>query len=427
MPTKRIAVHCAHDKMVSISKLQPNPRNPNQHPPEQIALLAQIIKEQGWRAPISVSTRSGLIVRGHGRLAAATLLELRTVPIDYQDYFSDELEWADLLADNRIAELAEMDLDGVRDILRELDGAIADMDITGFEADAFSKIMESGSVDEKEKTPPLKIEKTTSLAGLAPTDEEMEILRGRTVLVEYSGGKDSTASMLWCKHFLPDSEIVLLYVEMGADFPGMLDYIRDTSELLGLELRILRSPKNMYVEFWREGVWPQFRFPYCHKILHAALDKEVSRHDANSTVVVRGGRISEKVATGIASESRWLDINKQKAYKYFQPLYFSDKDTAGTIIEDAGVALWEGYGNGLQRTACTICPGQKPIAYWVIKNKYPDVWTDLIRMEIRLGPGSWSRGYNEHGKPHSFEEMAEFGRIEEGKSDGKKASSDSAK
>ncbi len=67
-------VKCAHDEMVPLEEIIPNPRNPNQHPDQQIELLAKIIAAQGWRAPITVSTRSGFIVRGHGRFAAAKLL-----------------------------------------------------------------------------------------------------------------------------------------------------------------------------------------------------------------------------------------------------------------------------------------------------------------------------------------------------------------
>lgn len=62
---------CAHDKIVPIKELRENPLNPNKHPDDQIRALAAIIKATGWRQPITVSTRSGLIVKGHGRLAAA--------------------------------------------------------------------------------------------------------------------------------------------------------------------------------------------------------------------------------------------------------------------------------------------------------------------------------------------------------------------
>ncbi len=135
-----VKVHCAHDRVVHRSELRPNPSNPNKHPAAQIALLAKIIGAQGWRAPITVSNRSGLIVRGHGRLEAADLLRKTACPVDFQDYDSDAEEWADLLADNRIAELAELDLDMTADILKDLSTELPDLDITGFDAEAFGEM-----------------------------------------------------------------------------------------------------------------------------------------------------------------------------------------------------------------------------------------------------------------------------------------------
>ena len=66
-----IQVYCAHSRMVDIEAMVENPRNPNKHSDKQISLLAKIIKSQGWRNPIVVSNRSGFIVKGHCRLAAA--------------------------------------------------------------------------------------------------------------------------------------------------------------------------------------------------------------------------------------------------------------------------------------------------------------------------------------------------------------------
>ena len=42
-----VPVFCAHDAIVPIKDLRPNPKNPNQHPPEQIKLLASIIRATG--------------------------------------------------------------------------------------------------------------------------------------------------------------------------------------------------------------------------------------------------------------------------------------------------------------------------------------------------------------------------------------------
>ena len=128
---ENILVHCAYDELVDIAKLVPNPRNPNRHPDKQIELLAKIIKSQGWRAPITVSTRSGFIVRGHGRLAAAQKLGLTEVPVDWQDYATEAEEWADMIADNRIAELAELDETAVAELLINFDSAF-DQELTGY-------------------------------------------------------------------------------------------------------------------------------------------------------------------------------------------------------------------------------------------------------------------------------------------------------
>ena len=63
-----VPVFCAHDAIVPLKDLRPNPKNPNQHPPEQIKLLASIIRATGWRAPITVSKRSGLVTKGYGNV-----------------------------------------------------------------------------------------------------------------------------------------------------------------------------------------------------------------------------------------------------------------------------------------------------------------------------------------------------------------------
>ena len=101
-----VPVFCAHDDIISIEKAIPNPKNPNQHSTDQIARLAQVIEATGWRAPITISKRSGFIVKGHGRRLAAMERGWEYVPADYQDYASEAEEWADLIADNRLAELS---------------------------------------------------------------------------------------------------------------------------------------------------------------------------------------------------------------------------------------------------------------------------------------------------------------------------------
>ncbi len=110
----------------------PNPGNPNTHPPKQVALLAAIIKGQGWRKPITVSKRSGFVVTGHGRLEAAQSMQASVVPVEYQEYASEAEEYADLMADNRLAELSEMNTSALADMQQQMDTGEIPLEMSGY-------------------------------------------------------------------------------------------------------------------------------------------------------------------------------------------------------------------------------------------------------------------------------------------------------
>ena len=142
-----IKIYCAYDELIDVASVIPNPRNPNRHPEKQIKLLAKVIEARGWRVPITVSKRSGFIVRGHGRLQAALLLGCDVVPVDLQDYASEAEEWADMIADNRLAELSEIDQDILASLVAEMDGAI-DTSLLGYSDKAISEMLANFERDQ---------------------------------------------------------------------------------------------------------------------------------------------------------------------------------------------------------------------------------------------------------------------------------------
>lgn len=151
-----IPIHCAHTRLVDPAELKPNPVNPNRHSAHQIQLLASIIQEQGWRNAITVSKRSGLLVRGHGRLEAALLIGCEVVPVDEQDYATEAEELADLLADNRLAELAELDEGDLKSLLAKIQESDPsfDLELTGFAEDEIRKLFEAEDpAEEMENIP----------------------------------------------------------------------------------------------------------------------------------------------------------------------------------------------------------------------------------------------------------------------------------
>lgn len=116
--------------MVPITKLVPNPKNPNVHTADQIERIAQIIEFQGWRRPITVSNQSGFMTVGHGRLEAAKLRGWREVPVSYQDYENAAAEYADMVADNALAEWADLDRARINTDIIEF-GPDFDLDLLG--------------------------------------------------------------------------------------------------------------------------------------------------------------------------------------------------------------------------------------------------------------------------------------------------------
>ncbi len=130
-PPPKIAIHCQFSRMADPESLAPHPQNPKRHPPEQLRVFEKVIREQGIRRSIVVSKRSGYVVSGHGLLETLKRLGLKLVPVDDQDFPTEEAELAHMVADNKLPELGETAEAEVRKILRQLEGAGIDSEIAG--------------------------------------------------------------------------------------------------------------------------------------------------------------------------------------------------------------------------------------------------------------------------------------------------------
>ena len=97
-------------------------------------------------------------------MTAAEGLGYKEAPVDYQDYVDEAQEWADLIADNRIAELAVLNrpvatevLDyryyehiyHTKDLLGEMDIGTFDMELTGWDLPALADLMTEFHVPEE--------------------------------------------------------------------------------------------------------------------------------------------------------------------------------------------------------------------------------------------------------------------------------------
>ena len=123
-----------------IERLLPYIRNARTHSEAQIAQIAASIAEFGFTAPILAGS-DGVIVAGHGRLAAARKLGLASVPVVVLEHLTPTQRRALVIADNKIAENAGWDDELLRLELAELQEADFDLALTGFDADELLEIM----------------------------------------------------------------------------------------------------------------------------------------------------------------------------------------------------------------------------------------------------------------------------------------------
>lgn len=151
-------------KWLPIRDLRPNPANSNKHSDEQIERLVKLIKYYGWRQPIIISNRSGLIAAGHARLLAAKAMGMSEVPVQYQNFEDDDEERGFLVADNSIAAWAELDLSLINAQMGDFDPGF-DLDLLGikdFTLDMADKEFGSGE-DEVPEAPPEPVVKRGEL------------------------------------------------------------------------------------------------------------------------------------------------------------------------------------------------------------------------------------------------------------------------
>ena len=112
-------------KVTELKAYEKNPRKND----NAVGPVAESIKEFGFKVPIIVD-KDNVIVAGHTRLKAAKKLGMKTVPCVVADDLTPEQIKAFRLADNKVSEFAEWDMDFLTPELKEID---FDMALFGFE------------------------------------------------------------------------------------------------------------------------------------------------------------------------------------------------------------------------------------------------------------------------------------------------------
>ncbi|WGJ15301.1 site-specific DNA-methyltransferase [Methylocapsa sp. D3K7] len=129
--------------------LNPYPRNARRHSNKQIRQIADSIRTFGFTNPILIDAQN-MILAGHGRVEAAKILNMATVPCVRIETVTPDQRRAYILADNKLALNAGWDQEILAIELQGLVDLGFDMTVTGFslaEADFILDAARDGATD----------------------------------------------------------------------------------------------------------------------------------------------------------------------------------------------------------------------------------------------------------------------------------------
>lgn len=167
---------------VPIRNIVPNKRNARKHPERQIELLAGSMQSFGFTQPIVIDEHN-MILCGHGRYRAAIKLGLPDVPtIRLSDLNSTEKR-ALALADNKLTELAEWDLDILVQELASLEQEESfDFRMIGFETQELDRLLVSSEGEGEQSDPADRIDDHESAAASVSVNGDLWVCESHKVL-----------------------------------------------------------------------------------------------------------------------------------------------------------------------------------------------------------------------------------------------------
>ena len=132
--------------------LKPWPRNARTHSRKQIKQIAASIREFGFTNPVLVD-HENMILAGHGRVEAAKLLEMASVPCVRLESMTAAQKRAYVIADNKLALNAGWDTEILAGELKELlaEDFHFDVGLTGFSIAEIDNLIDQAAPEEPGK------------------------------------------------------------------------------------------------------------------------------------------------------------------------------------------------------------------------------------------------------------------------------------
>ncbi len=197
-----------------------------------------------------------------------------------------------------------------------------------------------------------------------------------TIIVPWSGGKDSTASLLLALKAFGRGRIRVIYGDTGTEFPHSVEYVEFIARKLGIDYVVAYAGVDKAL---REGApMPTHDNRWCTGLKIAAIENTIAELAEGETLVVVGDRDAESARRSNRPPLREGLSSRIKIIAPLKP--WSGLHVIAYIMSN-GLPLNPLYEYGFYRIGCYMCPALRD---WElnIMMKTPQVYYKLLRSPI---------------------------------------------
>lgn len=212
----------------------------------------------------------------------------------------------------------------------------------------------------------------------------------RKVMVNFSGGKDSTVAILEALKHYPKDEIMLCFQDTGAEYAETETHVKKIAFLMDLPLTILKPPKDWWEHIREIGYFPTPSVRSCTRELKVHVVRSFIRQNrdllGDELVIVSGIRADESAYRATmpvwAEHETSLKGDGQKVYRWF-PCHEMTETEVLDRVKAEGLPLHPCYEFS-SRLSCWCCIFAKKREVRAYAEMRPDLYEKVCLLEDEI-------------------------------------------
>ena len=208
------------------------------------------------------------------------------------------------------------------------------------------------------------------------------------LVINFSGGKDSSATLAYiCENF-PDAKKHVVWADTGWEHPGMEKWCRSITDMFGLKLNVVRAKTDWFGIVRHRQMFPSPDCRICTSDLKRnQLDKWIRNNTTESVVYdVIGIRAEESAAR---AKKMPMEINyriscgKRVVWNWLPILQWKEQEVYG-YLDGMGIPLHPCY-DYLSRLSCQVCIYNPSKELEAIRVNNPKAIDTIAELESEIG------------------------------------------